>query len=119
MSIPPGPCSWSPAAAAATMPPPKPSRRRPGPGPRPPPTPCPQAPKSCKPCVARGGQARVGAAIDADGKLGDIQPVGIGPGAPPTPGDNHDIGVGAFLMAGSEVLSHPVDPHRGEFRVLQ
>ena len=56
------------------------------------------------PVIARGWQAMVGVAIDASGKLGYIQPVGIGPGATSTPGDNHDFGVGAFLMAGSEVL---------------
>ncbi len=56
------------------------------------------------PVIARGWQAMVNVAIDATGKLGYIQPVGIGPSATSTASDNHDFGVGAFLLAGSEVL---------------
>jgi len=40
--------------------------------------------------------------IYADGRLGDIQPVGAAPGAY-TPGSSYVFGTGAFLLAGSEV----------------
>ena len=48
--------------------------------------------------------------IYADGRLGDIQPVGEAPGAY-TPGASYVFGVGAFLLAGSELdawlATHP------------
>jgi rhamnogalacturonyl hydrolase YesR len=56
------------------------------------------------PVIDRGWRAMVDVAIDATGKLGYIQPVGVGPAATATAADNHDFGVGAFLLAGSEVL---------------
>jgi unsaturated rhamnogalacturonyl hydrolase len=40
--------------------------------------------------------------IYADGRLGSIQPIGAAPGAY-TPGSGYVFGVGAFLLAGSEV----------------
>lgn len=40
--------------------------------------------------------------IYADGRLGSIQPIGAAPGAY-TPGSSYVFGVGAFLLAGSEV----------------
>jgi unsaturated rhamnogalacturonyl hydrolase len=56
------------------------------------------------PVVDKGWRAMVNVAIDATGRLGYIQPVGVGPAATATAADNHDFGVGAFLLAGSEVL---------------
>jgi unsaturated rhamnogalacturonyl hydrolase len=40
--------------------------------------------------------------IYADGRLGDVQPVGEAPGAY-SPGSSYVFGVGAFLLAGSEL----------------
>ena len=40
--------------------------------------------------------------IYADGRLGSIQPIGAAPGAY-TPGSSYVFGVGAFLLAGSEI----------------
>ena len=40
--------------------------------------------------------------IYADGRLGDIQPIGAAPGAY-TPSSSYVFGTGAFLLAGSEV----------------
>jgi len=53
------------------------------------------------PVVERGWQGLV-KHIYADGRLGDIQPVGAAPGAY-TPGSSYVFGTGAFLLAGSEV----------------
>jgi rhamnogalacturonyl hydrolase YesR len=53
------------------------------------------------PVVRRGWSALV-AAVDADGRLGWVQPVGAAPG-PSTAGDTFPYGVGLFLLAASEV----------------
>ena len=53
------------------------------------------------PVVERGWRGLV-RHIYADGRLGDIQPVGAAPGAY-TPGSSYVFGTGAFLLAGSEV----------------
>jgi unsaturated rhamnogalacturonyl hydrolase len=53
------------------------------------------------PVVERGWRGLV-KHIYADGRLGDIQPVGAAPGAY-TPGSSYVFGTGAFLLAGSEV----------------
>ena len=53
------------------------------------------------PVVTRGWAGLV-QHIYADGRLGDIQPVGEAPGAY-TPGSSYVFGIGAFLLAGSEI----------------
>jgi len=53
------------------------------------------------PVIERGWHGLV-KHIYADGRLGDIQPVGAAPGAY-TPGSSYVFGTGAFLLAGSEV----------------
>jgi rhamnogalacturonyl hydrolase YesR len=57
--------------------------------------------KRYDPVVKRGWAGLVNH-IYADGRLGSIQPVGAAPGAY-TPGASYVYGVGAFLLAGSEV----------------
>ena len=52
--------------------------------------------------VVRRGWAGLVSHIYADGRLGSIQPVGAAPGAY-VPGASYVYGVGAFLLAGSEV----------------
>ena len=52
--------------------------------------------------VVRRGWAGLVSHIYADGRLGCIQPVGAAPGAY-GPGASYVFGVGAFLLAGSEV----------------
>lgn len=54
-----------------------------------------------RPVVERGWSGLVNH-IYADGRLGSIQPIGAAPGAY-TPGSSYVFGVGAFLLAGSEV----------------
>jgi len=54
-----------------------------------------------RPAVERGWSGLV-KHIYADGRLGSIQPIGAAPGAY-TPGSSYVFGVGAFLLAGSEV----------------
>ena len=58
-------------------------------------------PKRFTPVVARGWAVLVHH-IYADGRLGSIQPIGEAPGAY-GPGASYVFGVGAFLMAGSEL----------------
>lgn len=58
-------------------------------------------PKRFTPVVARGWAGLVHH-IYADGRLGSIQPIGEAPGAY-GPGASYVFGVGAFLMAGSEL----------------
>jgi unsaturated rhamnogalacturonyl hydrolase len=53
------------------------------------------------PVVKRGWQGLV-KHIYADGRLGDIQPIGAAPGAY-TPSSSYVFGTGAFLLAGSEI----------------
>jgi rhamnogalacturonyl hydrolase YesR len=53
------------------------------------------------PVVERGWRGLV-KHIYADGRLGDIQPVGAAPGAY-TPSSSYVFGTGAFLLAGSEL----------------
>jgi unsaturated rhamnogalacturonyl hydrolase len=53
------------------------------------------------PVVERGWRGLV-KHIYADGRLGDIQPIGAAPGAY-TPSSSYVFGTGAFLLAGSEV----------------
>jgi unsaturated rhamnogalacturonyl hydrolase len=53
------------------------------------------------PVVERGWRGAV-KHIYADGRLGDIQPIGAAPGAY-TPSSSYVFGTGAFLLAGSEV----------------
>jgi hypothetical protein len=64
------------------------------------------------PVIARAWRALSESAIGPTGKLGFIQPIGVGPTASPTANDHYDFGVGAFLLAGSEVYrlaqGHPV-----------
>lgn len=55
-----------------------------------------------RPVVDRAWKALVTQHIYADGRLGCIQPVGAAPGAF-TEGSSYVYGVGAFLMAGSEI----------------
>jgi rhamnogalacturonyl hydrolase YesR len=62
-----------------------------------------------RPVVDRGWAGLV-SHIYADGRLGDIQPVGAAPGAY-TPGASYVFGTGAFLLAGSEVVKLPASPH--------
>ena len=57
--------------------------------------------KRYSPVVKRGWAGLV-RQIYADGRLGDIQPIGAAPGAY-TAGASYVYGVGAFLLAGSEV----------------
>jgi unsaturated rhamnogalacturonyl hydrolase len=54
-----------------------------------------------RPAVERGWKGLV-QHIYQDGRLGSIQPIGAEPGAY-TPGSSYVFGVGAFLLAGSEV----------------
>jgi unsaturated rhamnogalacturonyl hydrolase len=53
------------------------------------------------PVVRKAWQGLVGA-VNADGKLGYVQNVGLSPG-PAGADETHEFGVGAFLLAGSEV----------------
>jgi rhamnogalacturonyl hydrolase YesR len=53
------------------------------------------------PVVERGWRGTV-KHIYADGRLGDVQPIGAAPGAY-TPSSSYVFGTGAFLLAGSEV----------------
>jgi rhamnogalacturonyl hydrolase YesR len=62
-------------------------------------------PATYLPIIDRGWRAMVNVAIDATGKLGYTQPVGVGPAGVATAADNFDFGVGAFLLAGGELLS--------------
>ncbi len=54
-----------------------------------------------RPVIERGWNGLVQHIYD-DGRLGSIQPIGAAPGAY-TPGTSYVFGVGAFLLAGSEV----------------
>lgn len=54
-----------------------------------------------RPVVERGWKGLI-AHIDADGKLGSIQPVGAAPGAYSADA-SYVFGIGAFLLAGSEI----------------
>ncbi|MEW9570914.1 glycoside hydrolase family 105 protein [Rhodanobacter sp. Si-c] len=54
-----------------------------------------------RPVIERGWRGLVGE-IYADGRLGDIQPIGAAPGDYP-PGASYVYGVGAFLLAAGEV----------------
>src|ERR1700756_1373572 len=54
-----------------------------------------------RPAVERGWTGLLKHIYD-DGRLGSIQPIGAAPGAY-TPGSSYVFGVGAFLLAGSEV----------------
>ena len=54
------------------------------------------------PVLARAWNGMVGKAVRADGSLGYVQGVGDRP-ARASAGETHDFGVGAFLLAGSEV----------------
>ncbi|MEZ4233115.1 MAG: glycoside hydrolase family 88 protein [Polyangiaceae bacterium] len=57
------------------------------------------------PIIEEAWSALVDVALADDGKLGYIQPVGAAPISRSTnPGDHYDFGVGAFLLAGSEVI---------------
>lgn len=56
---------------------------------------------SYRPVIERGWRGLVGE-IYADGRLGDIQPIGAAPGDYP-PGASYVYGVGAFLLAAGEV----------------
>jgi hypothetical protein len=56
-----------------------------------------------RPAIARGWRGLVGE-IYADGRLGDIQPIGAAPGDYP-PGASYVYGVGAFLLAAGEVCA--------------
>jgi len=57
------------------------------------------------PIVERGWRGLVSTAMRSDGELGYVQGVGEKPGSsqPVTLSSTHDYGVGAFLLAGSEV----------------
>jgi len=65
------------------------------------------------PVVERGWQGLV-THVYADGRLGDIQPIGAAPGAY-TPSSSYVFGIGAFLLAGSEVERLASFQHRGSF----
>jgi unsaturated rhamnogalacturonyl hydrolase len=52
------------------------------------------------PVVQKGWQGLV-SAVDASGRLGYVQPVGVAP-APAGPGNTAEYGIGAFLLAGSQ-----------------
>jgi rhamnogalacturonyl hydrolase YesR len=54
------------------------------------------------PVLAQAWRGMVGKAVRADGLLGYVQGVGDRPGHA-SAGETHDFGVGAFLLAGSEV----------------
>jgi len=56
------------------------------------------------PVIARAWKGMVAIAVAPDGKLGYIQPVGTGPARSATTSDSYDFGIGAFLLAGSEVV---------------
>ena len=64
------------------------------------------------PVVKRGWRGLV-AHIYANGRLGDIQPIGAAPGVY-TPGSSYVFGVGAFLLAGAEVDRMMPRQHRGD-----
>jgi unsaturated rhamnogalacturonyl hydrolase len=53
------------------------------------------------PVVQKGGEG-LSSHVDAEGKLGDVPPVGAGPAAA-TANSTYEYGVGAYLLAGSEV----------------
>lgn len=61
------------------------------------------------PVVERGWAGLV-SHIYADGRLGDVQPVGAAPGAY-SPGSSYVFGVGAFLLAGAELDGSITAPH--------
>ncbi|WP_424684147.1 glycoside hydrolase family 88/105 protein [Frateuria sp. YIM B11624] len=63
-----------------------------------------------RPVVARAWRGLVGE-IYADGRLGDIQPIGAAPGDYP-PGASYVYGVGAFLLAAGEVAALDSEPRR-------
>jgi hypothetical protein len=52
--------------------------------------------------VVTKGWAGLNSHVDAAGKLGYVQPVGAGP-APAGEGSTVEYGVGAYLLAGSEM----------------
>ena len=54
------------------------------------------------PVLAQAWRGMVGKAVRADGLLGYVQGVGDRPGHA-SAGETHDFGVGAFLLAASEV----------------
>jgi unsaturated rhamnogalacturonyl hydrolase len=54
------------------------------------------------PAIAKAWRGLVGQ-IYADGRLGNVQPVGAAPGHYP-PSSSYDYGVGAFLLAGAQIL---------------
>lgn len=62
------------------------------------------------PVIARAWQALAATALGNDGKLGYIQPGGDRPTTTTTKDDYYDFGVGAFLLAGSEVLALATGP---------
>ena len=64
------------------------------------------------PVVKRGWRGLV-AHIYANGRLGDIQPIGAAPGAY-TPDSSYVFGVGAFLLAGAEVDRMMPRQNRGD-----
>lgn len=57
------------------------------------------------PTIARAWHALAEVALGTDGRLGYIQPGAISPTRATTKNDHFDFGVGAFLLAGSEVLA--------------
>ncbi|HEY0710219.1 MAG TPA: glycoside hydrolase family 88 protein, partial [Polyangia bacterium] len=59
------------------------------------------------PAVKKGWEAVVGA-VAADGRLGYVQNIGASPG-PAGPTETYPFGVGAFLLAGSEVAKIGLD----------
>ena len=54
------------------------------------------------PVIARAWRGLTGQ-IYADGRLGNIQPIGAAPGHYP-PSSSYNYGVGAFLLAGAQIL---------------
>ena len=54
------------------------------------------------PVIARAWRSLVGQ-IYADGRLGNIQPIGAAPGRYP-PSSSYNYGVGAFLLAGAQIV---------------
>jgi unsaturated rhamnogalacturonyl hydrolase len=54
------------------------------------------------PAIAKAWRGLVGQ-IYADGRLGNVQPVGAAPAHYP-PSSSYDYGVGAFLLAGAQIL---------------
>lgn len=76
--------------------------------------------RTYQPAVEHGWSGMVNH-IYKDGRLGCIQPIGAAPGAY-TPGASYVFGVGAFLLAGTEVTQlhdrasaqlHPIAAHKG------